>query len=306
MNTADAFLADICNRPNDNAVRMIYADWLEDHNDAARAEIIRLQCKLRGLPIGHADRPDLEQRERKLLDRHSADWLSALPRFSGVYWQRSFQRGFADAVEAGTWSSFERQADAIFAASPVQRLLLRKLNGPLGEIFSSPHLPRLLELDIRHHPLGDLGLVYFTLLPGLVRWESLSLVDVGISSRGMVSLVGFPFLDSLTTLRLSFPGVGDAGATRLASLPQAARLTALELCSGGIGDLGALALAGSAHLGNLTQLLLPRNHIGMVGVLALAQSPHLAKVQRLDLRGNSLTAGEKRLVQGWFGERLIV
>jgi uncharacterized protein (TIGR02996 family) len=119
MTTAEAFLVDICQQPDNNAIRLIYADWLEDHNDTARAEVIRLQCELHGLPVGHPRRPALERCERELLARHMNDWLGALPCFSGVYWQRSFRRGFADAVDAGTWSAFERQAGAIFTAGPV-------------------------------------------------------------------------------------------------------------------------------------------------------------------------------------------
>jgi uncharacterized protein (TIGR02996 family) len=42
----------IAHRPDEDAERLIYADWLEDHGDPNRAELIRLQCNLeRGIDV---------------------------------------------------------------------------------------------------------------------------------------------------------------------------------------------------------------------------------------------------------------
>ncbi len=43
------FLQDILSHPQDDGVRLIYADWLEDHGDPARAEFIRCQLELEKL-----------------------------------------------------------------------------------------------------------------------------------------------------------------------------------------------------------------------------------------------------------------
>src|SRR5262249_28449408 len=42
----EGFLRDIVAHPEDSAPRLIYADWLEENGDAARAELIRVQCEL--------------------------------------------------------------------------------------------------------------------------------------------------------------------------------------------------------------------------------------------------------------------
>ena len=39
----EAFLEDIVAHPDDDAPRLVFADWLDDHGDADRAEFIRLQ-----------------------------------------------------------------------------------------------------------------------------------------------------------------------------------------------------------------------------------------------------------------------
>ena len=41
-----AFLADIIENIADDAPRLVFADWLEDNGDPARAKFIRLQCQL--------------------------------------------------------------------------------------------------------------------------------------------------------------------------------------------------------------------------------------------------------------------
>lgn len=41
-----AFLRAILDRPDDDAPRLVYADWLDDRGDADRAELIRVQCEI--------------------------------------------------------------------------------------------------------------------------------------------------------------------------------------------------------------------------------------------------------------------
>jgi uncharacterized protein (TIGR02996 family) len=40
------FLESIRDNLDDDGVRLIYADWLEEHGDPARAEFIRVQSEL--------------------------------------------------------------------------------------------------------------------------------------------------------------------------------------------------------------------------------------------------------------------
>src|SRR5262245_58863227 len=41
-----AFLKAIAEAPDDDGPRLVYADWLEEHGDPARAEFIRVRCEL--------------------------------------------------------------------------------------------------------------------------------------------------------------------------------------------------------------------------------------------------------------------
>lgn len=41
-----AFIAAICSSPGDDAPRLVYADWLDEHDRRERAEFIRVQCRM--------------------------------------------------------------------------------------------------------------------------------------------------------------------------------------------------------------------------------------------------------------------
>ena len=76
---AAAFLQAIIANPADDAVRLIFADWLDDNGEPERAEFIRVQLRLAELrPLsayfftGEPEREEfdrLERRERELLPR---------------------------------------------------------------------------------------------------------------------------------------------------------------------------------------------------------------------------------------------
>src|SRR5260370_35618753 len=81
MGHDDAFLRDICENPDDDAPRMIYADWLSDHGQSDRAEFIRLQCRLAAPDaLDDPDRWALLAREEQLLREHGKGWVGPLRR----------------------------------------------------------------------------------------------------------------------------------------------------------------------------------------------------------------------------------
>ena len=81
-----AFLQAIAEEPDDDALRLIFADWLDERDDP-RGEFIRVQCELAGLAEDSAKRADLRDRERLLLlpppsamtSRSVAPWYVGVP-----------------------------------------------------------------------------------------------------------------------------------------------------------------------------------------------------------------------------------
>ena len=47
----DAFLQTILESPDDDAPRLVFADWLDEHGNGEQAEFIRVQIELAGGPI---------------------------------------------------------------------------------------------------------------------------------------------------------------------------------------------------------------------------------------------------------------
>jgi uncharacterized protein (TIGR02996 family) len=102
--THDAFLKAIIENPDDDAIRLVYCDWLEEHGQPDRAAFIRVQCELARLPECDPRRPVLEARERALLARQG-QWLGRL-NSPLLHWR--FRRGLVEGfAHAGLFKSTE-------------------------------------------------------------------------------------------------------------------------------------------------------------------------------------------------------
>ncbi len=67
------------------------ADHYEEEGDPARAELVRVQDKLDGAMISHAQEMSLIQRQGELLTEHRERWLAHFPRLPGIEYE--FARG---------------------------------------------------------------------------------------------------------------------------------------------------------------------------------------------------------------------
>ena len=66
MTTEDAFILDILEYPDDDTPRLVYADWLDDHGDPERGELIRVQCALARLVRDSLEARPLKRRVEEL------------------------------------------------------------------------------------------------------------------------------------------------------------------------------------------------------------------------------------------------
>ena len=74
-----AFWKSIVAEPDDDTVRLAFADWLDENGDAALAEFIRVQIELTRIEPWTERAVDLAIRERVLLRDNRKAWLDALP-----------------------------------------------------------------------------------------------------------------------------------------------------------------------------------------------------------------------------------
>jgi uncharacterized protein (TIGR02996 family) len=296
--------------PDDDSPRLVYADWLEEHGDDARAEFIRVQCRLARLDEDDPRRGELRRREQDLLDAHRDRWLAELPAGLCVVndYQPTFARGFPSSLEVACAAFVERGED-LFRATPVERLRIKDVGKQLP--IPPADLGRVLR-GLAPAPVEGVGEGVAALAgcPLLARVRGLSLDDLqpehlavllasphlpalaelhlgGRGGPGGARLIaGWPGAVSLRKLSLWFAAVGPAGMAALATSPYLGNLAELQLHGGFIRTPGALALANSTTLRNLRSLSLGYNKIGPPGIAALLRSPNLAGVEELKISFN--------------------
>jgi uncharacterized protein (TIGR02996 family) len=172
----EPFLRAICENPQDDTVRLAYADWLTENGDEKRAEFIRVQVERARLRAEGQDSDPLRTRDLELRAGHGVKWQHELPRLRGVSWQR-FWRGFVSGATVVTWQSYDRRADSLFAATPIQFLTVSRGFGTNAERFAaSKYLTQLIGLTILDVFSGwEAYSVCQTLPPRVLEWVEVRL-----------------------------------------------------------------------------------------------------------------------------------
>jgi uncharacterized protein (TIGR02996 family) len=77
MSEREGILSAVLEDPADDMPRMVYADWLDDHDSPDRAEFIRSQIRLvrQGRKLPREERQALKARIDSLLWTHHIDWV---------------------------------------------------------------------------------------------------------------------------------------------------------------------------------------------------------------------------------------
>jgi len=79
MDDRAALLRAIVESPDDDAPRLVYADWLDERGESDRAEFIRLQCAIHGSPMPDAEWKALVARCEALLAANEPRWMKEVP-----------------------------------------------------------------------------------------------------------------------------------------------------------------------------------------------------------------------------------
>lgn len=317
------FIEAILANPDDESLRLVYADWLEERGDP-RGEFIRVQCALAKLPECDEREPQLKAREEALLKEHRGLWTAPLEKLVGdVFACWKFRRGFVEAT-ALTAESFLAHGAALLQAAPIQevslaaaeglvprlaacpslaRLTTLSVDGPespehpcqldvvgLRALLASPYLHHLATLSIRQNRLGVSGAEALATCPKPPRLRGLDCGRNQMGDAGVCALSSSPLLDGLSRLDLDSNHVGPVGVRALVASSSIKWLRELSLYWNRVGDEGVTFIAASSNLSRLESLSLRTNGLGDSGTAALALSPHLQKLRRLDVSWNPITA----------------
>src|SRR5436305_312137 len=139
----EAFLQSICENPEDDAVRLIYADWLEENGDPC-GEFIRAQVELALLTADSPRRRELAFRAHQLLGLHGEEWAAPLRPFVEEW---HFRRGFIDNVTVSA-KTLIAHGEELFRLAPIQRFRLTGANGDIGFLSALPPWASITSLDL--------------------------------------------------------------------------------------------------------------------------------------------------------------
>lgn len=195
MNERQALLRAICENPDDDTPRLVFADWLQEHGEDARAEFIRTECEVARMATDDERLNDLIRRAVELQQQFGKKWLSELPTFGtqlvrwteGSSWLggETFDRGFAACLFVQTAGLLAKHANALFSATPVRRLLIWNIKRG-DKLAKIPQLRHLHTIRVRV-----------------------------VSKQAADDLLDSPYLDTVPDIRLSFTALTDAHIERL-------------------------------------------------------------------------------------------
>jgi uncharacterized protein (TIGR02996 family) len=222
----EAFLKQVLEQPDDEVVRLAYADWLMERGDpesAARGEFIQVQCALarRADPGGKPDEwvdsarlPRLKAREQALLAAYGDKWARPVYDHASAC---AFRRGFVEDVTLDP-ATFARDAGKLFTLAPIRRV--RFTGGAVSaELVRCRFLRRLAGLDFQRQNLGDAGLRTLLSSPHLTGLRELDLSYNRLTDVGARALAESPYLAQLTSLNLGYNALSLAGVRALYESP---------------------------------------------------------------------------------------
>jgi uncharacterized protein (TIGR02996 family) len=315
-----AFLADILAHPDDDAPRLIYADWLTDHGNPERGEIIRVQIERARLDEDDPAQDELERREKQLLNRHP-EWLADLPKWARV--GTVFRRGFPEAVH-GAAGQVRSDLDRILGQVPVRDVTIEFSPGRLLQTLApSERLAGLRRLCLSGPTRGEYAPFpegFWEAFGGL---EELSLQVGQLYPPDAEALLASSLPRRLRRLHLnSTLRHPEVYRLILSRRDLFAPLEMLELYNHhfDLAELAGLAAVPMVELRSfclrwsrpipasfLTEFLSGESHPRLSSLAvttscemdeeraaALAAAPGLARLHKLNLEGNYLTAGTVR------------
>jgi uncharacterized protein (TIGR02996 family) len=233
-----ALLAAIVAQPDDDTLRLIYADFIQEHGDEEQARFIRDSVTLEWL----RDHEDEERQKRGARlavtsDRLGSRWLEALGVTGG---EPIYDRGMVEGLIYDGLERFVADVPMLFARVPVRSITIR-------------------DLDLHDRD----GLTVLADLPDLLRIRELRLENgwEPVSADGFERLVTSPHLARLELLAVQEAQLTDEDVRALDRSEHLGHLEVLGLAANRLTAAGALAVLRSPRLPNLRRLGLAYNDI---------------------------------------------
>ncbi len=317
MTQQDALYRAVCEHPNEDTPRLIFADLVEEEGDSLRAAFIRTQVELARVP----DYDPLWAQCRRRNPDALRGWGMAhtLPQLPDGFSWRAFQfsRGFPWRASVLKLDAFLRSGEQLFKSAPIQALELDHTCGIAKQFtpfVECPHLERIHRLEFAHTRFSELPMKQLGRSAYAANLTELAFEGHAIESEGLRMLAESPLFSRLRSLELSLVALSPAllidalaaapegnlqtlslancklpapDAAHLFSLPLMAGVTSLDLSDNPIQTAGFESLIPCLRVG-LETIKLRSTYPGVPGVKALAKSASLKGLRWLDLSSNRL------------------
>jgi uncharacterized protein (TIGR02996 family) len=288
--------------PDDDAPRLILADWLEEHGQSERAAVVRTQVANRQHLLRERDVPREWFGEwagwRDSLSASPDPWENSrvefwlirglvhlsgdedLPRRLGPMLRPEADWSWIEDIACALWCS-QCDLSPLLNSAQVHHVTGLAFDGDQSgpdiprQFADCQPLPHLTDLSISCFGRTDRDAAVLSeceTFPGL---RVLSLWWNVIGPDGAATIAASPTWDGLVRLALGANPLGDAGVEAIAFGRPRPRLRRLDLGGCDCTDDGAFALAASDRFPHLEELRFWSNKVGPVGVEALMESPYL-------------------------------
>jgi uncharacterized protein (TIGR02996 family) len=208
---------------DDNAPRLILADWLEDHGQPERAELVRVQCRLADWVPDWQERQTLIARQDALIATHRERWLGPLAKSCH---RVEFVRGLCRLDMSGRNFTSKMFGERLTAHGPTALVEQVRLTDCLSlrAIASKPWLGLVPSLGLGQTIRGRIELEPLWKSPHTERLVNLDLSDNGLGPSDVQGLIAAPFFGRLARLALRNNALGEAGCeSLLAAAPASLR-----------------------------------------------------------------------------------
>jgi uncharacterized protein (TIGR02996 family) len=302
--------------PDDDGLRLILADWLDDHGEPERAELIRLSLATSHAKVEPACQAAIHARMARLYHDHGERWLGPLRDMPGEG-EATFDRGLisvtcrmeelrrprapVDLASLAPWTErlrllFGKQtipgdyirSDCASAFTSLDLSNYELAREYLAEVATSKTAPHLRELRVEGRETSPRAFAaLFVASSKLAGLRALGLKG-HLSLPEVRELVAAPFAPGLRSLTLVRTDLSNESLRALAAARSLAGVRRLEIIAG-LPDNPDPCLMTASHLRQLHTLRLVDTFLDDAWTVPLAGSPVLATVRVLDLENNNVT-----------------
>ena len=275
-----AFLDAIIADPDDDMVRLVYADWLEESGTAAdldRARFIRLQIELEGVDADDRRRV-ISEECNQLIDRHWRKWTHGFQPQStdAAYYKNVYKRGFLPYMCLDDRDLNDPTLDTLLAHEPITNFFMRRIDTFPESIAHWKHLPRVRDLSSNGGGKNAKDLLRSPLLTGL------HAVEGGVLDEEDAALIASdPRFAGLRRLKI-YGGLTDRTVELIAQSRNLSRLASFDY-SGDLTTIAALEAVAASPLASRLTFIAPR-HTTRLGTRAAELLAGFQRLQGIDLR----------------------